>query len=66
MHAEERETAREEINRHNRKKEWLPRPLCINDHKTENRDSFVDLGVTIDETMPKIERNDDAYLCGTL
>ena len=32
----------------------------------ENRDSFVDLGVTTDEIMPRMGRNDYKYPYGTL
>jgi hypothetical protein len=57
----EREEERHEENRWSlktgmRKKNGC-RPRTTTRH--ERRDSFVDLGVSIDETMPRIWRNDD-------
>ena len=64
----EREEERHEENRWSLKTEMRKKNGCRPRTTTrhERRDSFVDLWASIDETMPRIGRNDDQYLHGTL
>ena len=56
-----RRERQEERHEENRWTEMRKKNGCRPRTKTrhEIRDSFVDLGATIDETMPRIGRNDD-------